>query len=156
VEGSGVQWQIVMVFVLLLIVAAIGVAELRRRRKPEQQRIAEAEQRFFAGMEPRVEVGASEANLKSEPLARLALRHGYELERTGRRGAGAMKELTYHFVQRCPEAKPAPFLPESPEYESYIRWEAARKRKLRRFYVVVYAGLIGVLGLLVAAASAVR
>ncbi|MGN9761242.1 hypothetical protein [Streptomyces sp. SD31] len=150
------QWEMVMVCVMLLIVAAIGVAELRRRTKPEQQRISEAEQRFFAAAEPRVEVGASEANLKSEPLVRLALRHGYELERTGRRGAGPMKDSTYHFVLRGSEAKPAPFLPESPEYESYMRWEAARRRKLRRFYVVFYAGLIAILGLLGAAASAMR
>lgn len=65
------QWQIVMVAAMLLIGGAVGFAELRRRAKPEQQRITEARQRFFAGEQPRVEVRAHEANLKSEPLVRL-------------------------------------------------------------------------------------
>ncbi|WP_328878856.1 hypothetical protein [Streptomyces sp. NBC_00299] len=140
------QWQIVMVAAMLLIGGAVGFAELRRRAKPEQQRITEARLRFFAGEQPRVEVRAHEANLKSEPLVRLALQHGYELERTERGGApGFMRELKYHFVLRGPDAQPASFMPESPDYAAYMRWEATRNRRIRRFYAV----LIGVVGLLI-------
>jgi hypothetical protein len=144
------QWQIVMVSVMLLFGGAVGVAELRRRTKPEQQRIAECEQRYFTRAEPRVEVGGYEANLKSEPLARLALRHGYELERTEVRGAPAqLRAVKYHFVLRGPEAKPAPFLPESPDYASYMGWETARRRRVRRFYAAFYSALIALVGVLV-------
>ncbi|MER5937487.1 hypothetical protein ABT121_09230 [Streptomyces sp. NPDC001928] len=143
------QWQVFMVSVMLLIGAVVGAAELKRRRKPEQQRIKEAEQRFFIGSEPSIEVGAYEANLKSEPLTRLALMHGYELERTERSGAaGYTRSLKYHFVLRGTEAEPAPFMPESPHYESYMRWETARKQKVRRFYIVLCAVFLAVVGLL--------
>lgn len=148
------QWQIVLVSGMLLLGVAVGVAGLKRRTKPEQQRIAEAEQSFFLGAKPRVEVGGYEANLKREPLTRLALRHGYELERTELRGAGQMKSLKYHFVLRGSDARPAPFLPESPDHDAYMRWEMARNRKVRRYYAVVSAVLISIVGLLAVVAFA--
>ncbi len=120
------------------------------RRKPDQQRIAEAEQRFFAEAQPEVEVDLPEANLKREPLTRLALQHGYELERAEKRGSpGSLSSIKYHFVLRGPEAKPPPFLPESHEHEAYKRWETARERRIRLFYAKFYGALIVVVGVLV-------
>ncbi|MGP3981244.1 hypothetical protein [Streptomyces sp. KR80] len=139
-------WQVVIVAVGLLFLIVGGFSGWRRRSRPEEQRIAEAEQRFFVEAGPSVEIDSTEANLKSEPLTHLALQHGYELDRTEQRRVGYFRTLKYHFVFRGPDAKPAPYLPESPQYGAYMRWEARQRQRTLRIAVVVWLILAVLVG----------